>query len=97
MSGVIWECLRIFEGVLVSRGLAIEGARRGNKCLIMAIIVVVTIMVATMVMATISATSAGILLIMPAISLKILRHVYRYSDETYTTLGARWILCPMRC
>ena len=41
----------------ISGGLAIGGARSGNKCLV----------VATMVMAIISAISAGILLIMSAI------------------------------
>jgi len=66
----IWTSVLFF----VSGGLAIGGARSGNKCLV----------VATMVMAIISAVSAGILLIMSAISLKIIRHVHRYSDESYT-------------
>ena len=66
----IWTSVLFF----VSGGLALSGARSGNKCLV----------VATMVMAIISAVSAGILLIMSAISLKIIRHVHRYSDESYT-------------
>jgi len=53
----IWTSVLFF----VSGGLAIGGARSGNKCLV----------VATMVMAIISAISAGILLIMSAIHLGI--------------------------
>ena len=55
----------------VSGGLAIGGARSGNKCLV----------VATMVMAIISSVSAGILLIMSAISLHFISYSYRYRDE----------------
>merc|ERR1712007_85966 len=51
----IWTSVFFF----ISGGLAIGGARSGNKCLV----------VATMVMAIISAISAGILLIMSAIYL----------------------------
>jgi len=51
----IWTSVFFF----ISGGLAIGGARSGNKCLV----------VATMVMAIISAVSAGILLIMSAIYL----------------------------
>jgi len=50
----------------VSGGLAIGGARGGNKCLV----------VATMVMAIISSVSAGILLIMSAISLNFIGYPY---------------------
>jgi len=53
----IWTSVLFF----VSGGLAIGGARSGNKCLV----------VATMVMAIISAVSAAILLIMSAIQLGI--------------------------
>merc|ERR1719278_1659681 len=59
----IWTSILFF----VSGGLAIGGARSGNKCLV----------VATMVMSIISAISAGILLIMSAISLEIFGHHYQ--------------------
>ena len=62
----IWTSVFFF----VSGGLAIGGARSGNKCLV----------VATMVMAIISAISAGILLIMAAISLHFIGY-YRYRGE----------------
>jgi len=62
----IWTSVFFF----VSGGLAICGARSGNKCLV----------VATMVMAIISAISAGILLIMAAISLHFIGY-YRYRGE----------------
>jgi len=64
----IWTSILFF----VSGGLAIGGARSGNKCLV----------VATMVMSIISAVSAGILLIMSAISLEIFGHYYRYRYGT---------------
>jgi len=63
----IWTSVLFF----VSGGLAIGGARSGNKCLV----------VATMVMAIISSVSAGILLIMSAISLHFISYSYRYRDE----------------
>merc|ERR1712212_1183916 len=56
----IWTSVFFF----VSGGLAIGGARSGNKCLV----------VATMVMAIISAVSAGILFIMSSISLSVFNH-----------------------
>jgi len=63
----IWTSVFFF----ISGGLAIGGARSGNKCLV----------VATMVMAIISAVSAGILLIMSSISLSVFnRYSYRYRD-----------------
>jgi len=55
----------------ISGGLAIGGAQSGNKCLV----------VATMVMAIISSVSAGILLIMSALSLHFISYSYRYRDE----------------
>jgi len=64
----IWTSILFF----VSGGLAIGGARSGNKCLV----------VATMVMSIISAISAGILLIMSAIWLEIFGHEYRYRYGT---------------
>jgi len=64
----IWTSILFF----VSGGLAIGGARSGNKCLV----------VATMVMSIISAISAGILLIMSAISLEIFGHHYQYRYRT---------------
>jgi len=71
----IWTSILFF----VSGGLAIGGARSGNKCLV----------VATMVMSIISAVSAGILLIMSAISLQIFGYHYRYhSPVTYALLIA---------
>lgn len=60
----IWTSVFFF----VSGGLAIGGARSGNKCLV----------VATMVMAIISAVSAGILLIMSALALEFFGHRYYY-------------------
>jgi len=64
----IWTSVLFF----VSGGLAIGGARSGNKCLV----------VATMVMAVISAVSAGILLIMSAIHLGIgYSYRFRYMGE----------------
>merc|ERR1712045_828557 len=63
----IWTSILFF----ISGGLAIGGARSGNKCLV----------VATMVMAIISAVSAGILLIMSSISLSVFNsYSYRYRD-----------------
>jgi len=63
----IWTSVFFF----ISGGLAIGGARSGNKCLV----------VATMVMAIISAVSAGILFIMSSISLSVFNHYgYRYRD-----------------
>merc|ERR1712154_31862 len=63
----IWTSVFFF----ISGGLAIGGARSGNKCLV----------VATMVMAIISAVSAGILLIMSSISLSVFNsYSYRYRD-----------------
>jgi len=63
----IWTSVFFF----ISGGLAIGGARSGNKCLV----------VATMVMAIISAVSAGILFIMSSISLTVFNHYsYRYRD-----------------
>merc|ERR1712083_836797 len=63
----IWTSVLFF----VSGGLAIGGARSGNKCLV----------VATMVMVIISAVSAGILLIMSSISLSVFNsYSYRYRD-----------------
>jgi len=64
----IWTSIFFF----VSGGLAIGGARSGSKCLV----------VATLVMSIISAVSAGILLIMSAISLQIFGYHYRYRYET---------------
>merc|ERR1711974_217532 len=64
----IWTSILFF----VSGGLAIGGARSGNKCLV----------VATMVMSIISAVSAGILLIMSAISLQIFGYHYQYRYGT---------------
>merc|ERR1712226_564888 len=61
----IWTSVFFF----ISGGLAIGGARSGNKCLV----------VATLVMAIISAVSAGILLILSAI---LLVSSYRYSAMT---------------
>merc|ERR1712158_288587 len=66
----IWASVFFF----ISGGLAIGGARSGNKCLV----------VATMVMAIISAVSAGILLIISSIHLVI---SYRYSFMTPLTFG----------
>jgi len=63
----IWTSIFFF----VSGGLAIGGARSGSKCLV----------VATLVMSIISAVSAGILLIMAAISLQIFGYHYRYRYE----------------
>ena len=59
----VWVATGIWTSVffLVSGGLAIGGARSGNKCLV----------VATMVMAIISAISAGIMLIISAILLHL--------------------------
>lgn len=63
----IWTSVFFF----ISGGLAIGGARSGNKCLV----------VATMVMAIISAVSAGILFIMSSISLSVFnQYSYRYRD-----------------
>jgi len=65
----IWSSVFFF----ISGGLAIGGAQSGNKCLV----------VATLIMAIISAVSAGVLLIMSAIFLPI--HDY-YSDyDNYPT------------
>jgi len=59
----------------ISGGLAIGGARSGNKCLV----------VATMVMAIISSISAGILLIMSALALHVISYSYRYSRDPWTS------------
>jgi hypothetical protein len=73
IAGIADSYMSFATGILpsvfffVSGGLAIGGARSGNKCLV----------VATMVMAIISAISAGILLIMSSISLDIFGR-YRY-------------------
>merc|ERR1711974_24673 len=64
----IWTSILFF----VSGGLAIGGARSGNRGLV----------VATMVMSIISAVSAGILLIMSAISLQIFGYHYQYRYGT---------------
>merc|ERR1712218_575800 len=66
----IWTSVFFF----ISGGLAIGGARSGNKCLV----------VATLVMTIISAVSAGILLIISSIHLVI---SYRYSFMTPLTFG----------
>merc|ERR1712061_477248 len=66
----IWTSVFFF----ISGGLAIGGARSGNKCLV----------VATLVMAIISAVSAGILLILSSI---LLVSSYRYSFMTPLTFG----------
>merc|ERR1712226_1164904 len=66
----IWTSVFFF----ISGGLAIGGARSGNKCLV----------VATLVMAIISTVSAGILLIISSIHLVI---SYRYSFMTPLTFG----------
>merc|ERR1711863_205481 len=66
----IWTSVFFF----ISGGLAIGGARSGNKCLV----------VATLVMAIISAVSAGILLILSSI---LLVSSYRYSHMTGLTFG----------
>merc|ERR1712018_1090783 len=60
----IWTSVFFF----VSGELAIGGARSGNKCLV----------VATMVMSIISAVSAGILLIMSALALEFFGNRYHY-------------------
>jgi len=60
----IWSSVFFF----ISGGLAIGGAQSGNKCLV----------VATLIMAIISAVSAGILLIMSAIILPIHVDYYNY-------------------
>jgi len=77
----IWTSVFFF----ISGGLAIGGARSGNKCLV----------VATMVMAIISAVSAGILLIMSSISLSVFgqysygyRNHYEFSKVPYGLLIA---------
>ena len=73
----IWTSVFFF----ISGGLAIGGARSGNKCLV----------VATMVMAIISAISAGILLIMSSIFLQILgyrSYDYGVSPVSYGLLIA---------
>jgi hypothetical protein len=65
IAGMVDDYMSIATGIwtsvffFISGGLAIGGARSGNKCLV----------VATMVMAIISAVSAGILLIMSSIYL----------------------------
>merc|ERR1712062_892432 len=66
----IWTSVFFF----ISGGLAIGGARSGNKCLV----------VATLVMAIISAVSAGILLILSTI---LLVSSYRYSAMTALAFG----------
>merc|ERR1712228_1086323 len=66
----IWTSVFFF----ISGGLAIGGARSGNKCLV----------VATLVMAIISAVSAGILLILSTI---LLVSSYRYSTMTALAFG----------
>merc|ERR1712062_743416 len=66
----IWTSVFFF----ISGGLAIRGARSGNKCLV----------VATLVMAIISAVSAGILLILSTI---LLVSSYRYSAMTSLAFG----------
>merc|ERR1712062_843929 len=66
----IWTSVFFF----ISGGLAIGGARSGNKCLV----------VATLVMAIISAVSAGILLILSTI---LLVSSYRYSAMTGLAFG----------
>jgi hypothetical protein len=75
----IWTSVFFF----ISGGLAIGGARSGNKCLV----------VATMVMAIISAVSAGILLILSSITLSVDHYGYQYqyrygSPVTYGLLIA---------
>merc|ERR1712038_1691035 len=64
----VWTSVFFF----ISGGLAIGGARSGNKCLV----------VATMVMAIISAVSAGILLIMSSISLSVFGQ-YSYGSRNH--------------
>merc|ERR1712110_877436 len=66
----IWTSVLFF----ISGGLAIGGAQNGNKCLV----------VATLVMAIISAVSAGILLILSTI---LLVSSYRYSAMTSLAFG----------
>merc|ERR1712228_519203 len=66
----IWTSVFFF----ISGGLTIGGARSGNKCLV----------VATLVMAIISAVSAGILLILSSI---LLVSSYRYSTMTALAFG----------
>merc|ERR1712076_29078 len=66
----IWTSVFFF----ISGGLAIGGARSGNKCLV----------VATLVMAITSAVSAGILLIISSI---LLVSSYRYSVMTSLAFG----------
>merc|ERR1712076_202148 len=66
----IWTSVFFF----ISGGLAIGGARSGNKCLV----------VATLVMAIISSVSAGILLILSTI---LLVSSYRYSAMTGLAFG----------
>merc|ERR1712018_17736 len=80
----IWTSVFFF----VSGGLAIGGARSGNKCLV----------VATMVMSIISAVSAGILLIMSALALEFFgnRYYYRqigpYSYALLIAMGATMLI-----
>ena len=62
----IWSSVFFF----ISGGLAIGGAQSGNKCLV----------VATLIMAIISAVSAGILLIMSAIFLPLHDYYSNYDD-----------------
>jgi len=73
----IWTSVFFF----ISGGLAIGGARSGNKCLV----------VATMVMAIISAVSAGTLLIMSSISLSVFHQYasygYQYNYGSPVTYG----------
>merc|ERR1712226_957774 len=80
----IWTSVFFF----LCGGLAIGGARSGNKCLV----------VATMVMAIISAVSAGILLIMSALALEFFgnRYYYRqigpYSYALLIAMGATMLI-----
>jgi len=80
----VWTAVFFF----VSGGLAIGGARSGNKCLV----------VATMVMAIISAVCAGILLIMSAIALEFFGRCYHcrvtgpYSYALLIAMGATMLI-----
>jgi len=70
VNGNFYFCTGIWNSIFffVCGGLAIGGARSGNKCLV----------VATMVMTIISSVNAGILLILNVIAL---HHRYSNSDE----------------
>ena len=77
VNGNFYFCTGIWNSIFffVCGGLAIGGARSGNKCLV----------VATLVMAIISSISAGILLIMSALALHVISYSYRYSRDPWTS------------